>query len=667
MNRYWSIKNLAPESIEILIYEQIGKDWWDDSGISAKEFIEDLNSRGNVREITLRISSNGGSVFEGLAIYNILKSHQAEITVYIDSLVASIASVIAMAGDKIIQPENALIMIHDPTGEVWGTANEMRQMADALDKVKTGIVSAYREKTGLTDEEISALMSEEKWMLAAEALEKGFIDEVAGEVKMAACLDTSSFKKVPESIKNIIKKEKDKETPLISPENKTPPPAPVVEKIKPNKIEDNQEVETVMKGKKKKAGETGAADENGRVTEILDMGVKFKCQDLALAAVKDKTTIEAFKNTILSKVADAAPADHISPIIGMSNIETENYSVVRAIRTLSNFKPLDGLELEASQAAAKVVGKEPKGFFIPHDIMRAQLLNNLAGITNGLESGDSTKGGYLVGTEVRTADMIELLRNKMLVAEMGATSLTGLVGNIAIPKIGGGATAYWLPETGEITPSEQSFKQLGLVPHRLGADTAYTKELVNQTSLSVEAFVRDDITRVLAVERDRVAINGSGNDGEPTGIMNVDGIGSVTFGGAPTWGKVVDFETQLALSNADLGKMGYLTTPGVRGKWKTTVKVASTASFLWENGSQPGSGMVNGYRAEATNQVPDNKSIFANWMDVILAEWAGVDVVVDPYSLKKTGQIEVTITIWVDNGLRHEGSVAVSSDSGAQA
>lgn len=664
MNKYWGIKNLAPEAIEILIYEQIGKNWWDDSGVGAKEFIEDLNSRGNVRDIALRINSNGGSVFEGLAIYNVLKNHQAEITVYIDGLAASISSVIAMAGDKIIMPENALIMVHNPTGEVWGDADEMRQMADALDKVKTGIISAYREKTGLNDEEISALMTEETWLLAAEALEKGFIDEVAGEVKMAACLDTSCFKKVPASIKNIIKKEKAKESPSASPKNKTP--VPVVDDPKSNNLNNNREVEIIMEKEIEKAGTAGVESENARVTEILDMGVKFKCQDIALAAVKDKTTIEVFKNTVLEKVANAAPATHISPIVGMSGVEVDNYSITKAIRDIANFKPIEGLEKEASEAAAKVVGREPKGFFIPHDIMKAQLLNSIGSFANGLEAGDATKGGYVVGTEVRTSDMIELLRNKMLVADMGATSLTGLIGNIAIPKVGGGATAYWLPETGEVTPTEQSFKQLGLVPHRLAADTAYSKELVNQTSLSVEAFVRDDIMRVLAVERDRVAINGSGNDGEPTGIMNVDGIGSVTFGAAPTWGKVVDFETQLANSNADLGRMGYLTTPAVRGKWKTTLKVANTAAFLWENGSTPGSGMVNGYRAEATNQVPANKVVFANWMDVILAEWAGVDVVVDPYSLKKTGQIEVTITIWVDNGLRHEGSVTVSSDSGAQ-
>lgn len=663
MNKYWSIKNTAEDSAEIFIYGQIGKNWWDDSGVGAKDFITDLKALGNVKTIDLRVNSEGGSVFEGLAIYNTLKSHPAEINGYVDGLAASIASVLLMACDKVIMPENALMMIHNPTGEVYGEAEDMRKMADALEKVKSGILSAYRDKTGLDDEEVSSLMNEETYMLAAEALEKGFIDEVSGAVKIAANLDFSKFKNMPEEIKNLLENNQIEDKSQSSFENNSQPTK--IEKPKPKSKNKKEEVVIIMEDELEKAGENAATAENNRASEILDMGTKFKCSDLAMSAVKNKTSIEDFKTIVMDKIG-AKPTDTVNPLIGMNNSETEEYSVVRAIRNMANFKPIDGLEKEVSDAAAKVVGREAKGFFIPHDIMKKQIVNSIGGVLNGLESGDATKGGYVVGTEVRTNDMIELLRNKMLLADMGATSLTGLVGNIAIPKIGGGATAYWLPETGDITPSEQSFKQLGLVPHRLGADTAYSKELVNQTSLAVESFVRGDLMSVLAIERDRAGINGSGNDGQPLGLMNVDGIGSVTFGAAPTWQKVVDFETALANSNADLGAMGYLTTPSVRGKWKTTVKVANTAHFLWENGSQPGSGMANGYRAEATKQVPDNKVIFGNFSDLILAEWAGVDVVVDPYSLKKTGQIEVTITIWVDNGVRHEGSFAVSSDSGAQ-
>jgi HK97 family phage major capsid protein len=147
----------------------------------------------------------------------------------------------------------------------------------------------------------------------------------------------------------------------------------------------------------------------------------------------------------------------------------------------------------------------------------------------------------------------------------------------------------------------------------------------------------------------------------------------VTFGAAATWAKVLDFETQVATANALLGAMAYLTSPGVRAKWKAAVKIAGSqySDFLWQGGNNLGEGQVNGYKAVATNQIPAtgtyaHRVVFGNWADLILAEWAGIDVVVDPYSLKKQGQIEVTITLWTDIGVRHAGSFTISADSGAQ-
>lgn len=116
------------------------------------------------------------------------------------------------------------------------------------------------------------------------------------------------------------------------------------------------------------------------------------------------------------------------------------------------------------------------------------------------------------------------------------------------------------------------------------------------------------------------------------------------------------------MDNALLGQLAYLTTPSVRGKWKTTEAFSSTGITLWNLTT----GLVNGYRGEATNQVPSDKVIYGNWRELILADWAGIDVVVDPYTLKKAGQIEVTITMWADNGVRHPVSFCVSTDAGNQ-
>lgn len=407
-----------------------------------------------------------------------------------------------------------------------------------------------------------------------------------------------------------------------------------------------------------KARAEARTQEQTRVRDILALGEQHHCPELARAALSEGTAVDVFRGQVLEHVYKAEKIASVDPKIGMSPKEKQRYSLVRALRLLMNGQSLDGLEKEASEATAKIAGRAARGFYIPQDVMEhAERVMQVA---------DATKGGYLVGTEVLGGSLIELLRNKPLVAQLGARTLTGLVGNVAIPRVTGGATAYWLPETGTVTASDQAFGQLALTPKRLVGDTAYTKELLMQASLDVEGFVRNDLMTVLAIEKDRAAINGLGANGEPLGLLNVSGLGSVTFGAAATWAKVIDFETQVANANAEIGPMAYLTTPAVRGKWKGAVKVTNQASFLWDNGAQPGSGLVNGYRAEATKQVPSDKVLFGVWSDLIFAEWAGVDVVVDPYSLKKSGQIEITITLWCDLGIRHAGSFAVSTDSGAQ-
>lgn len=170
---------------EIHIYEQIGENFWGE-GISARRFMRDLKALGKVRKITCRINSPGGNVFDGNAIYNLLKAHEASVHVIIDGVAASIASVIAMAGDTIEMPENAYMMIHNPANLIFGTASDMRKMADDLDKIKEGLVATYMARTGMSAKEISRLMDEETWMTAEDAMEMGFADKVKEPVKAVA-------------------------------------------------------------------------------------------------------------------------------------------------------------------------------------------------------------------------------------------------------------------------------------------------------------------------------------------------------------------------------------------------------------------------------------------------------------------------------------------------
>jgi len=189
MNNWYDFQNLA-ESVEISIYDEIG-----DYGTSAKQFIDDLKSVGG-KDIVIRMNSVGGSVFDGLAIYNVLRSHKGYVNVKIEGLSASIASIIALAGDNIEMAENGFFMIHNPFGKSMGGAEDMRKTADLLDKIKQELVNIYATKTQLSDETISNMMDEETWLTSQEAKEMGFIDTITEPIKVAASFDFSKFTNV---------------------------------------------------------------------------------------------------------------------------------------------------------------------------------------------------------------------------------------------------------------------------------------------------------------------------------------------------------------------------------------------------------------------------------------------------------------------------------------
>ena len=193
MNKWYSIENKAESnSVEISIYDEIG-----DYGTSAKDFIEEVKNVSE-RDITLRINSVGGSVFDGLAIYNTLRSHRGYVNIKIEGLAASISTVIAMAGDNIEMAENGFFMIHNPFGQSAGEAVDMRKTADLLDKIKDEIIEIYQRKTNLSYDELSNMMDKETWLSSQEAVELGFVNNITEAMKVAASFDLSKFTNVNE-------------------------------------------------------------------------------------------------------------------------------------------------------------------------------------------------------------------------------------------------------------------------------------------------------------------------------------------------------------------------------------------------------------------------------------------------------------------------------------
>ena len=206
MSKFWKFKAAADKTGELLLYGSISNhSWWGDE-VTPKQFKEDLDALGDIDMLNVYINSGGGDVFAGQAIHSMLKRHKASVTVYIDGLAASIASVIAMAGDKIIMPKNAMMMIHNPWTIAIGNAADFRKLADDLDKINESIKAAYLGKAAdLEESKLIELMDAETWLTAQEAVDLGLADEIEESKAVAAALDKEFFgayKNAPDWLKN---------------------------------------------------------------------------------------------------------------------------------------------------------------------------------------------------------------------------------------------------------------------------------------------------------------------------------------------------------------------------------------------------------------------------------------------------------------------------------
>lgn len=186
--KFWKFKAKGKSTGELMLYGDIASSsWWGDE-VTPKDFKAELDALGDIQTLNIYINSNGGDVFAGQAIYSMLKRHQAQKNVYVDGLAASIASLIAMSGDKIIMPANAMMMVHRAWTVAMGNANDFRKMSEDMDKIDESIITVYEGKTGMKQEDIISLLDSETWMTAHDALDKGFCDEIEEEKQVAASL-----------------------------------------------------------------------------------------------------------------------------------------------------------------------------------------------------------------------------------------------------------------------------------------------------------------------------------------------------------------------------------------------------------------------------------------------------------------------------------------------
>ena len=308
-NQSWySIKAKANDTAEISIYDEIG--FW---GVSAASFAQDLKDCGNnIKQINLHIHSPGGDVFDGIAIYNLLKNHPANVTVYIDGLAASMASVIAMAGNEVIMPENAMMMIHKPWGIQGGDAEDMRKYADLLDKVENTLIPAYASKTGKTPEELAEMLSAETWLNGRECVEQGFADKLAEPLVAMASIKSrklEDFEKMPNEIKNM----------LFKPQgNSGSNPAPQATQTEQSAPVNQTQTVTVDNTAQVQA------ELNKRNADIKAVFAPFCTthNDLLVECLGDLSiTAEQAKDKLLAKLgAGTTPSATVTPYAGNGNI-----------------------------------------------------------------------------------------------------------------------------------------------------------------------------------------------------------------------------------------------------------------------------------------------------------------------------------------------------------
>jgi HK97 family phage major capsid protein len=292
-----------------------------------------------------------------------------------------------------------------------------------------------------------------------------------------------------------------------------------------------------------------------------------------------------------------------------------------------------------------------------------------------LRTTSDAAGGYLVQTENPGNSFIDRLKNKMVVYRGGAGAriLSGLVGDVAIPSLTGGATFYWVAEgtgtNGTLTAADLTFGQVTMTPHTGGAATEISRTLLLQSSIDVEMMVRNQIADAIATGIDAAAIAGTGQNNQPTGAVLTSGINAIDTSGDGSvvdWGALVDLETALAADNADEGALAYACTPELRGYMKQTPRVASTDSrMLWGDGDQP----LNGYGAFVSNQMPKTLTqnsgtalhalVFANWADIYIGLWGGLDVLVNPFAHDLAGAIRVVGFQSCDVAVAHAASIGL--------
>ena len=426
--------------------------------------------------------------------------------------------------------------------------------------------------------------------------------------------------------------------------------------------------------------------ERSRTASLIALGDKHSLKkELVQQWIANGVDLQSARSQVLDLIqSQSAQKDQVAPLnpLGLSNREKESYSIARALHNrlqlMEGKAPAQGLELEVHRAIEAKLGRPTEGIYVPaRDLNWGLNTRGYYGQRDTMQTGQDTLGGNLVDTELRSSEFIDALRNRAMISRLGARMLSGLQGNLDIPRQSGVTTTYWVAEGGTITESNLTIDLISMRPRDLTCLTSVTRRMLMQGSLDVEALIRFDMLQQMALGIDLAAISGTGISNQPLGILNYPGVNSVAIGangGAPAWSHLVQLETEIAVDNADDGTCYYLTNARTRGKLKTTAKVTGQDVFLWtDSPTEKGMGMINGYGAAVSNQVPSNGTkgsgsslssiIFGDFSQLLIGEWGVLEIMPNPYGQGyPSGSVQIRTMVTVDVVPRRPQYFAVITD-----
>jgi HK97 family phage major capsid protein len=416
--------------------------------------------------------------------------------------------------------------------------------------------------------------------------------------------------------------------------------------------------------------EMSAKAERERVNEILRVADEHGMADIARSFIDDGKPVHEFQREVLAEIGrrnnKIRSENPVDDKLDIPEKEKRQYSMLRIMRALAQqaTDPANAkraiedaaFEFEVSDAAAKRLGIEPRGIFIPSEVALA---------SRTLTAGTATDGAELVSDDLLAGSFIDVLRNTTVIAQAGARFITGLVGNVEIPRKTSASSGAWLAtEDAEAAGTEPQFDQVTMSPHDLATYTEVSRRLIQQSTPSIEALIRDDLSQGMRIALDETGLYGSsGASGVPAGIAATSGINSVTFGSSqPTYAEVVQMVTECKLDNADMGATAFVTDPTGWDAAMTTEKATNTAQFIW-NETAPNAPVV-GRRAFVSNQCDSGDWFFGNWADLLVGFWGGLEVNVDPYTHSLRGRVRYVTFQTADMAVRHAVSF-VRGNSGS--